>query len=178
MMPGAGIVIFPVDTKTYNLDALATMTEKFLTLQHEKAAFGGSWVMIEQYPMRAVQAVDNKKAAVPWRDNVLLIAPAILYPALDMNSTPPTPNVELDQEALSLGEGLRSALVEGAKQMGGHYSYVNYAYGGEPMEDVYGREQLRRLRQLKKVYDPDEKFGFYSPIGSEQTGEYRDKDEL
>jgi hypothetical protein len=40
----------------------------------------------------------------------------------------------------------------GAKKSGGHYSYVNYAYGSESMEDIYGEENLRKPRELKREF--------------------------
>ncbi len=45
-------------------------------------------------------------------------------------------------------------------------AYVNYAFGDETQEMVYGYEpwRLERLRGLKKKYDPKGKFNFYEPI--------------
>lgn len=44
--------------------------------------------------------------------------------------------------------------------------YVNYGFGHEAEEELYGYEtwRLERLRKLKRKYDPDGKFGFYAPI--------------
>lgn len=44
--------------------------------------------------------------------------------------------------------------------------YVNYAFGDETQEQVYGYEpwRLQRLRELKKKYDPQGRFNFYEPI--------------
>jgi hypothetical protein len=46
------------------------------------------------------------------------------------------------------------------------HSYVNYAVGGESLEEVYGREweRISKLRDLKKKWDPSNRFGFYAPI--------------
>lgn len=171
VLPGTGILRFPVDVQTHNLDALAEMTEKFTDLVTTKEEFQHSFVLIEQYPVRAVRAADRSKSAVPWRDNVLLIAPILLYRTLDMATTPPTRHEHLDELAWRRGEDLRNVLVEGAKETGGHFSYVNYAYGGESLEEVYGKENLERLRKLKRRYDPQNKFGFYAPIGLEDQNE-------
>ena len=45
-------------------------------------------------------------------------------------------------------------------------AYVNYAFGDETQEEVYGYEpwRLERLRALKKKYDPLGGFNFYEPI--------------
>lgn len=178
VVPGAGVLRFPVDVHTYNLDALAEMTKKFIDLIHSREDFAGSFVMVEQYPTRAVRAADRSKSAIPWRDNVLLIAPALLYPALDMTSTPPKPNDELAELALRSGEQLRRILVDGAKHTGGHFSYVNYAYGGEHEKEVYGEENIEKLKKLKKIYDPNGRFKFYAPIGNGQKDNVRERDEL
>ena len=46
------------------------------------------------------------------------------------------------------------------------HTYVNYAYGNEGPEAWYGPESWRqkKLKALKKKYDPKEKFSFYAPI--------------
>lgn len=45
-------------------------------------------------------------------------------------------------------------------------AYVNYAYGDETLEQMYGHEPWRRqkLRTLKKKYDPMNRFRFYNPV--------------
>ena len=48
--------------------------------------------------------------------------------------------------------------------MGGYYSYVNHAYEGESVQEMYGKENIERLRELKKDYDPDNRFSFYAPV--------------
>lgn len=43
--------------------------------------------------------------------------------------------------------------------------YVNFSSGGEEIEKVYGgEERLERLRDLKRVWDPEGRFSFYNPI--------------
>ena len=45
-------------------------------------------------------------------------------------------------------------------------AYVNYASGDETLQEIYGHEpwRLKRLRALKKKYDPRGQFNFYAPI--------------
>ena len=45
-------------------------------------------------------------------------------------------------------------------------AYVNYAFGDETQEEVYGYEpwRLQRLQDLKRKYDPMGKFNYYEPI--------------
>lgn len=45
-------------------------------------------------------------------------------------------------------------------------TYVNYAFGTEPLEQMYGHEpwRLEKLRSLKNKYDPFGRFNYYNPI--------------
>ncbi|CAK1359516.1 unnamed protein product [Cercospora beticola] len=49
-----------------------------------------------------------------------------------------------------------------------HHTYVNYAKGdgSESLEEMYGRDaqRLRRLRVLKRKWDPENRFGFNAPL--------------
>lgn len=88
------------------------------------------------------------------------------------------PNVQLEDLAYKYGNELRQILIDGSKVQDGsasYHSYVNYAYGGESLEDIYGKENLERLKKLKKEYDPENKFGFYAPIESEREGKGHDE---
>ena len=73
VIPSPGITRFPVDVKTYHLDALAAMITEFLDFVTTNPAFAGSFVMIEQWPSQAVRAVERSASAVSWRDNTLLM---------------------------------------------------------------------------------------------------------
>lgn len=86
-------------------------------------------------------------------------------------------NPKLNDVAWTAGEKMRQLLVDGAKQTGGHYSYVNYAYGAEEVEEVYGKENVVRLKKLKRAYDPDNRFRFYAPIMRGED-EKRERDDL
>lgn len=74
----------------------------------------------------------------------------------------------LDEVALKHGQDIKKILVDGAKDDGGTHAYVNYAFGGESAEELYGKEpwRLEKLRGLKKLYDPEDRFRFYAPFGS------------
>lgn len=46
------------------------------------------------------------------------------------------------------------------------HTYVNYAMGAESLSEVYGKDTARvnRLVELKKRWDPKNRFGFYNPL--------------
>ncbi|KAL6710067.1 hypothetical protein ACN47E_009858 [Coniothyrium glycines] len=164
LMPGTGVQRFPVDTKTYNIEAMVGMLDKYHELIASSPAFGGSLILIEQYSTRAVTEADKSKTAIPWRENVLLIAPALVYPNLDMATEPPKLNTAFEELIWAKGNEIRQILVDGARKYGGHHAYVNYASGGETEAEWYGKENLSKLRHLKKTWDPRNQFGFYAPI--------------
>jgi len=60
---------------------------------------------------------------------------------------------------------MRKALLDGSGSKELH-AYVNYAFGDETLQEMYGFETWRvpRLRGLKKKYDPDGRFNYYAPI--------------
>jgi FAD/FMN-containing dehydrogenase len=49
---------------------------------------------------------------------------------------------------------------------GGLAVYVNYAYGDETLEQMYGARKLPRLSALKRRYDPDNVFRFHHALPS------------
>ena len=42
-------------------------------------------------------------------------------------------------------------------------SYMNFAHGDEPLEEIYG-ESLPRLKELKRQWDPQGRFNQWFPI--------------
>lgn len=42
--------------------------------------------------------------------------------------------------------------------------YLNYAYGDETLEQIFGEEKLPKLASLKAEYDPTNAFGFYHAL--------------
>lgn len=95
----------------------------------------------------------------------------LFYPSLQDGK----PNTTLDELAIKSGNEIKRILVDGAKAKGGSRSYVNYANGGESLEEMYGPEEwrLQKLRRLKRAYDPENKFQFYAPIGPEEEKDGR-----
>lgn len=74
-------------------------------------------------------------------------------------------NAALDALVPVYGHQARALLKDGEPQRPLN-TYVNYAYGDETLEQIYGYEpwRLKKLRALKKKYDPMNRFRFYNPI--------------
>jgi hypothetical protein len=67
--------------------------------------------------------------------------------------------------AITAGREIRRILIEGLGSTPFN-AYVNYAFGDETVEQLYGHEKWRidKLRALKAKYDPLNRFNYYAPI--------------
>jgi hypothetical protein len=132
---------------------------------------GESFYIIEQYSTYKVRKGEAERSALPWRRDRLLLAPAFYYPAMDPSTS--SPNQALTARALTAGLAIRQILIDEAKKSGGHHSYVNYSYGRETAEELYGKH-VARLKKLKRKWDGEDRFRFYAPVGVGR-GEVRDE---
>jgi FAD/FMN-containing dehydrogenase len=144
--------MFGVSLRKWNIAGLRAMLDIYKTLPPE---LRNSFVLLEAYATRGVEAVPDDETAYPDRFNQILAAPTMYY-ALG--------NATLDNIAADFGARMRRALWDGSGQP--LHAYVNYAHGDESLEALYGYEDWRlwRLRMLKAKYDPFGKFGYYAPI--------------
>jgi len=121
--------------------------------------FATSGFLLENYGMKGVHAVDERSTAIPSeeRRNSILTSPALWWEGDDE---------EAKQKASKFANAMRDAMNEGQSKDGRPHTYINYASGEESLEEVYGHEEwrLEKLRKLKKVWDPLNRFGFYMPI--------------
>lgn len=148
---GLSRLLYPVSLDTWPLKNLRRVIEMFASLPVE---FRNSAMLLEGYATNEVNKVADNATAFPDRSSQLLASPILAYAA----------NASLDETASSIGSSLRAALLNGTgKRM---ITYVNYAHGDEPLESIYGYDtwRLAKLRRLKKEYDPEGRFNFYSPI--------------
>lgn len=148
---------FPIYLQSYDVPAV----EQAYTVYAEgvsdpEGPFFNSLLMWEAYANHGVRDVDAASTAFAFREANILAAPLITY-------VPGGP--DLDAKAAALGNKLRNILHE-ASGREDFRSYVNYSYGDEDDEQLYGSEKWRqcKLQALKKTYDPEEKFSFYAPI--------------
>jgi len=146
---------FPTDLKSYNISAMRSIYEIFDNGITNEPQLSTSLMMIEGYSVQGVQAIPENSTAVPFRAERLLLSPTIFFSD--------TGGANLQATALSWGKNIREVLREGE---GETLSYVNYAHGDEGPGAWYGHEHWRieKLKTLKKVWDPQNKFGGYAPI--------------
>ena len=144
---------FPAGMERYDIVSLRKVYNLFQSLPPHLAMY--SSMITEGYSTHGVQKVAAESTAYPDRKNSLLLSPFIVY----------EPDPTVNDEAGRLGKLMQTTLAEGPNRE--LCAYVNYAYGDEGEEAWYGREQwrLERLRRLKKIWDPNNRFGWYCPIG-------------
>lgn len=150
--PGAGRLSVPVDLDSWNLANLRTIIDLLDTFP---APLRNSTILLEGYATNRVHEIPASSTAYAHRSRQLLASPFFTYP----------PNDALVHETvLKLGRQITAAFLNGtALKLN---AYVNYATGEESQEALFGYEpwRLRRLRGLKRKYDPFERFSFYGGI--------------
>lgn len=149
---GKGQQTFPVGLNSWNLTNLRTVLNILSALP---ASLGNSTVLLEGYATNRVLEIPATSTAYAFRSDLLLASPLFVYPANDVNAQ------DLVEK---FGQQITAALLEGTGRK--LRAYVNYANGDETEQALYGYVpwRLRRLRALKKKYDPFGRFNFYGPI--------------
>lgn len=147
---------FPIYLEQYNVSAQKKAWDIYAPAVRGSSAFNNSIFMFEGYSVEGVHAIPAESSAFAFRSENLLAAPMINY-------LPAGP--ALERKAADLGNQLRDILSEGTGRKD-FRAYINYAYGTETFQQIYGSEKWRqqRLRDLKHKYDPQGKFSFYAPI--------------
>lgn len=118
--------------------------------------FATSAWLLESYGWTGVRAVSDKDSAVaPEERKYHLLTSPMLWWEGDR------------QEDREKAEWYGGKMQMAVRSVGAEkHTYVNYARGGEGLDEVYGYDGGRRmkLRVLKKRWDPENRFGFYNPI--------------
>ncbi|KAF6829567.1 FAD binding domain-containing protein [Colletotrichum plurivorum] len=118
-----------------------------------RPAFNTSLVLLEAYALQGVKAVNPSTSSFPWRN---------AFNVMGVISVNYRPDPSLDAAAFRWRTQTRDlwrADQPGTKPL----TYVNYAYGDESLESIYG-DSLPRLRRLKAKYDPHGRFSYYNAI--------------
>jgi hypothetical protein len=154
--PGFSAQRYPLGLQHYDIEGTRKAYEILAKVPPPFKDF--SLILLEGYSVSAIQQVDERSTAYPDRENNLLIAPMILYPA----PAPGSDAADTEEVAKTLGQSMVEAL-RGKHKL---QAYVNYAAGFESQEALYGYDEwrLQKLRRLKREYDPENRFRFYAPI--------------
>lgn len=149
---GHGRQQFPTDLSIWDLSNLRAVLSIFSTFP--PSFRNNSLMLLEGYATNRVLEIPAQTTAYALRSKELLAAPVITYPA---------GNETAELEVYELGNQIRKAML---RDTGKLHAYVNYASGDESQEALYGYEEwrLRRLRRLKREYDPEGRFSFFEPI--------------
>lgn len=153
---GATGLRFPTIFSTYDVATLRKAYDIYDEMMHTYPQLNGSFYLLEGYSTQGVKAVPADSSAFPHRDYDLLFTPYILY----------SPDPQIDEVAVSYGKKMRRILVEGSDDPERLKAYVNYAFGDEPLESVYGWDEwrLEKLKRVKAEYDPTNVMRWYVPI--------------
>ncbi|KAL4975568.1 hypothetical protein BDW66DRAFT_151852 [Aspergillus desertorum] len=148
---------FPIGFPRYDPQAQKEMFDVFARGTAGDSPFNTSMILLEQYSSQGVEAYPENSSAYPYRFDDLLISPVIAY----MSDTD-----EEEEAALEYGDVLRDILLKTSKNPDELHAYVNYASGEEGPQAWYGYEpwRLEKLQEVKRRYDPEERFSFYAPI--------------
>jgi hypothetical protein len=123
------------------------------------ARFTSSLVLLENYGMQGVRDVDSDSTALPVeeREYPILACPVIWWDGNDKQTT---------EDANAYAGRIRDALyTDFDKGDRKRHTYVNYANGVESKPEIYGYDsRLAKLAQLKKKWDPKNRFGYYNPV--------------
>lgn len=109
--------------------------------------------------MQGVRAVDTSLTSLSNEERQLpgLATPALFWEGDDEQTV---------KDAYVYISRIKDALFVGVdKSNGTRHSYLNYGNGKESREELYGGgEKLERLVGLKRVWDPEGRFGFYNSL--------------
>ncbi|KAI9669063.1 MAG: hypothetical protein M1831_000655 [Alyxoria varia] len=108
-------------------------------------------ILVECYSNEVVREIGSEGASYPHR--------AINYYAWTI---PAWEDPSLDQTVEQYASRVCD-LWRGTSGFNQSRAYLNFAYGDEPLEEIYG-ESLPRLRELKREWDPECKFNQFFPI--------------
>lgn len=124
------------------------------------ARFSKSIILLENYGTKGVRAIDPASTALALeeREWAALAGPVMWWEGESEQDK---------QDAYAYIRGMEDALFMGLDKSGvKRHTYVNYANGDEKRrEQLYGYDdRLEKLAKLKKVWDPEYRFGFYNPV--------------
>ncbi|KAL8724366.1 MAG: hypothetical protein Q9166_007987 [cf. Caloplaca sp. 2 TL-2023] len=125
--------------------------EEFKAFVEKYPEAAGSSILGEYYPVQKQVAIGDKSSSYPWREVPIHVAVIPVYE-----------DRGLDGVANAFGARVRD-LLRSTDGLRGNSTYINFAHGDEPLEEVYGKNLLR-LQRLKKRFDPQNRFNQWFPL--------------
>ncbi|ROW01492.1 hypothetical protein VSDG_02064 [Cytospora chrysosperma] len=124
---------------------------EFVTFLDEHPEANDTSILTECYSTVKAVEIGSSHSSYPWRDTKCYSMVIPWYT-----------NSSLDNAANEFSQNVRSYW-EASSGFSELNVYVNYAHGDESLSSVYG-SSLPRLKTLKKIYDPQEKFNQWFPL--------------
>lgn len=150
------ILGYPVSLDGWNATAMRAGFEIYAELTADPRFATSIW-LLESYGRGKAREIPPETNAVAPEERALhvLISPIMWWQGADPADA---------EKAYVYGERMQEVVRRGSS--GPSHSYVNYATGEESLPEVYGRDRarIRRLLELKAVYDPENRFGYYAPL--------------
>lgn len=144
---------------TWNTTAIRNAYNIFKTMTAD-TRFNTSVLLLESYGMQGVKVVDasSTSLALEERQYPNVANPTIWWEGNDAKTA---------TDGYAYGDKIRNAFFAGVGSAKKH-TYVNYAIGTESFEQMYGYEdwRVKKLKSLKKLLDPKNKFGYYNPVST------------
>ena len=171
--------IYTANARKLSVETYKSTVDKFDALYKKTPAARGSAVVLEVFSTAVTAAIPDDATAYPWRDaigNLYVELPnhtRVRYSALTMIHICSMFQMRWDEldspiaeEVNNFGKEVRGDFVatSGYPELS---AYVNYAWGDETPEQIYGREKLPRLLALKKKWDPDNVFRYSNGLPTE-----------
>ncbi|KAB8235183.1 FAD-binding oxidoreductase [Aspergillus alliaceus] len=148
-------IIATAGLQVYNITAQRQIYDLFNEKVVGHAELRTARVVHEGYAVEGVRRIEADQSAYPLRQDNLLMYFDV---ALKANS-------ELEAFAREWAKETRD-LWNAGQPWRRPTTYVNYAFGDESVESMYGYEpwRLGKLRALKAQYDPENRLSYYNPI--------------
>ncbi|KAI1125556.1 hypothetical protein F5Y10DRAFT_246815 [Nemania abortiva] len=140
--------LYSLNQKTYSASGWQKGFDKMAKFFDENPGGRNSALVFEVFPNQATESVASDETAFAWRDAKGYIIGHFIWAEGDAATAEAANKVGLElREELVLTSGYDEPSV-----------FVNYARGDEGLENIYGRDKLPRLVQLKKTWDPNNLF--------------------
>ncbi|KAI0886282.1 uncharacterized protein GGS22DRAFT_199566 [Annulohypoxylon maeteangense] len=143
-----------VNLRNVSAPALVSSFNDMASFFQKHPSARASGIILETWPIEATVATPDNATAFPWRETATYV---MIQMKWDNSSDP------VKGPANDFARTTRSNLAANSG-FGGLAVYVNYAYGDETPQELYGESKLPRLVELKKKYDPTNAFRFYNAL--------------